>query len=213
MSLICLEGASAVGKTTTCREIEKSYNAYIIPEVNLLFERPKTESKTWYMERQVERWVIAQEKLKTYDVVVLDGDIFQPLCYNWCFDFKIFNQSIEFITEYYRNELLQRRIGFPDKYFYLYTDQENLRQRKENDVSRKRGNFNSHMSIVEPHQRYYISLNDLLPNYVQQIKAETIDNNLKVIMGDSSSTMVLDNSFSLTLLMELRNGYLIIEHI
>lgn len=59
MSLICLEGASAVGKTTTSNEIAKRTNTYIIPEVNLLFERPNEESKTWYLERQVERWMIA----------------------------------------------------------------------------------------------------------------------------------------------------------
>lgn len=41
MGIIAFEGASAVGKSTTCRELEKNYGAYIIPEVNLLFERPK----------------------------------------------------------------------------------------------------------------------------------------------------------------------------
>ena len=41
MGIIAFEGASAVGKSTTCRELEKNYGAYIIPEVNSLFERPK----------------------------------------------------------------------------------------------------------------------------------------------------------------------------
>jgi len=43
MAVICLEGASAVGKTTTCNAIARITNAYIISEVNLLFERPKHE--------------------------------------------------------------------------------------------------------------------------------------------------------------------------
>lgn len=38
MGIIAFEGASAVGKSTTCRELEKNYGAYIIPEVNSLFE-------------------------------------------------------------------------------------------------------------------------------------------------------------------------------
>ncbi|MEC2554936.1 chloramphenicol acetyltransferase, partial [Bacillus tropicus] len=46
MGIIAFEGASAVGKSTTCRELEKNYGAYIIPEVNLLFERPKNEHRT-----------------------------------------------------------------------------------------------------------------------------------------------------------------------
>ena len=41
MGIIAFEGASAVGKSTTRRELEKNYGAYIIPEVNSLFERPK----------------------------------------------------------------------------------------------------------------------------------------------------------------------------
>lgn len=111
MSLICLEGASAVGKTSTSNEIAKRTNASIIPEVNLLFERPKVESKTWYLERQIERWQIAQEKLKTYDTVVLDGDIFQPLSYNWCYDFNIYKQNLSFIAEFYQNEIKDNKLA------------------------------------------------------------------------------------------------------
>lgn len=62
MAIICLEGASAVGKTTTSHEFARMKNTYIVPEVNLLFERPKSETNTWYLERQVDRWQIAQEK-------------------------------------------------------------------------------------------------------------------------------------------------------
>ncbi len=35
------------------------------------------ESKAWYLERQIERLKIAQEKLEMFDTVILDGDIFQ----------------------------------------------------------------------------------------------------------------------------------------
>lgn len=53
MGIIAFEGASAVGKSTTCRELEKNYGAYIIPEVNSLFERPKNEHRTWYFENKL----------------------------------------------------------------------------------------------------------------------------------------------------------------
>lgn len=59
MGIIAFEGASAVGKSSTCRELENNYGAFIIPEVNFLFERPKNEHRTWYFEKQVERWNIA----------------------------------------------------------------------------------------------------------------------------------------------------------
>lgn len=200
MSLICLEGASAVGKTSTSNEIAKRANTYIIPEVNLLFVRPKVESKTWYLERQIERWKIAQEKLKTYDTVILDGDIFQSLSYNWCYDFNLYNQSLEFIAGFYRNEIKEGRIRFPEKYFYLYTDQENLKYRKENDITRKRGNFEKHLEIVEPHQRYYEALNLFIPDYVQLITAKSIQGNIISITdnfpsnpGSFDSVELLDN--------------------
>jgi hypothetical protein len=44
MPLICLEGASAVGKMTTAKEIAKAPGVYVIPGAILLFERPKVES-------------------------------------------------------------------------------------------------------------------------------------------------------------------------
>ncbi|MGF3103042.1 AAA family ATPase [Rossellomorea sp. DUT-2] len=188
MALICFEGASAVGKTTTANEIARKTNTYIIPEVNLLFKRPKNESKTWYLERQVERWHIAQEKLKEYDTVILDGDIFQPISYNWCFDFKLFNQNLDFIYDFYLKEIKAGRIKFPDKYFYLYTSKSNLKYRKENDVTRKRGNFEKHLEIVEPHRLYYEALNQFVPNYVQPMEAKNIERNIIVIIDNLPSS-------------------------
>ncbi|GGE59472.1 chloramphenicol acetyltransferase [Priestia taiwanensis] len=184
MPIICLEGASAVGKTTTCTTIANIGNTYVVPEVNLLFERPKNMSKTWYLERQVERWKIAKRKLCEYDFVILDGDIFQPLCYNWCFHFEIFNQSLTFLHEFYESEIKVGNILFPDKYFYLHTSTDNIRSRKENDQTRQRGNFEKHIRIIEPHQRYYEVLNQFVPHIVQLVEASNMEHNVKVIMDN-----------------------------
>lgn len=194
MTIVCLEGASAVGKTTTSNQIARITNAYIVPEVNLLFERPKCESKTWYLDRQVDRWQIAQEKQSEYDLVILDGDIFQPLNYNWCFDFKLFNQSLDFIYEFYRIVISEGKIKFPDKYFYLETSHSNLMQRKENDRTRKRRNFEKHLEILEPHQRYYEALNKFEPQFVQLIEANNIDENTRFIIENVPSSILYRNS-------------------
>ena len=193
MGIICLEGASAVGKTTTANAMAINTNTYVIPEVNLLFERPKFASNTWYLERQVERWQIAQEKLKEYDTVILDGDIFQPLSYNWCFDFKVFNQSLDMIFDFYLKEIVAGRLNFPDKYFYLYTDQENLKYRKENDHTRNRGMFEKHLKIVEPHQRYYESLNQFVPNYIHTIETTRTEVVLERINDNLPTFSVIEN--------------------
>ncbi|MBO1581680.1 chloramphenicol acetyltransferase [Bacillus sp. XF8] len=182
MAIICLEGPSAVGKTTTCQQLEKEYDAYIIPEVNLLFERPKNEHKTWYLERQVERWHIAVQQSKNYEFVVLDGDVFQPLSYNWCFHFEVFDQSLPFLEEFYKNSIRKREIGFPDQYFYLYTSECELRKRKGFDYTRKRRNFEKHIHITKPHKKYYQHLNNIIQEYCKLIEAKSVENNVKEIM-------------------------------
>lgn len=186
MPLICLEGASGVGKTTTAREITKrsGSSTFIIPEVNHLFERPQNEEKTWYFEKQIERFEMAKRKLKTYDTVILDGDIFQPLSYNWCFDFQIYNQSLDFIYNFYADAIKEGRIAFPDKYYYLFTERKNLISRKENDNKRKRRNFEKHLKIVEPHKRYYEALNQFTPGYVGFIEATFVNENVNAIFND-----------------------------
>jgi deoxyadenosine/deoxycytidine kinase len=82
MAIINIEGASAVGKTTTSNTLALRYNAYHIPEVNTWWKRPEPEYPEWFFERQLDRWRIAQEKLENHRFVVIDIDLFQPLWYN-----------------------------------------------------------------------------------------------------------------------------------
>lgn len=37
MPIICIEGTSAVGKSTTCRAFADKYDAYIVEETHFLF--------------------------------------------------------------------------------------------------------------------------------------------------------------------------------
>jgi thymidylate kinase len=199
MPLLCLEGASAVGKSTTCRELEQRYNAYIIHEVNVLFKRPENPSTYWYFERQVERWKLAQEKLKNYELVIYDGDIFQPLWYNWSYDFHIYGQTLEFISNFYLEQIQKRNIGFPDGYFLLYNDESELRRRKENDSTRGRGNFEKHLQFIEPQKRYFEIMNVYIPNFVHFIKADTVGQNVKSIFEKVSELPHTEENYSLKL--------------
>lgn len=116
MPIICFEGASAVGKTTTAENLEAKCGAFVVPEVNLLFERPEDASAEWYFERQVGRWSIAQEQSKTHRLVILDGDPFQPLWYAWANNFVGW-QSLDFMKSFYKAKIQNKTIGFPDLYF------------------------------------------------------------------------------------------------
>ncbi|PFN26982.1 chloramphenicol acetyltransferase [Bacillus cereus] len=177
MGIIAFEGASAVGKSTTCRELEKNYGAYIIPEVNSLFERPKNEHRTWYFEKQVERWNIAVQKSKQYELVILDGDIYQPL---------------SLIENFYKEKMINREIGFPDQYFYLYTNDEELRKRKVSDETKRRRNFEKHLHISKSFQRYYENLNTVTDGYCKLIEAKSVRNNELEIVRNSQNLNVCE---------------------
>lgn len=71
--IICFEGPSGIGKTTLAELLSNNYE--IVPEVNLLFERPQNESEYWYHERELERY---DRCLGSDKPSILDGDVFQP---------------------------------------------------------------------------------------------------------------------------------------
>lgn len=199
MTLICLEGPSAVGKTTTSKALADHYAAYIIPEVNQLFERPTPEPTYWYFERQVERWTIAQEKLKTHELVVFDGDPFQPLWYNWSYNFVDW-QPLEVLRDFYRQHIVAQTLGFPDAYIVLTINEIELRQRKDNDLTRKRSGFAKHLQIIEPQQRYFQAMNNIAPGFVHLIEARSVEDNLKNIIETLPSFSKLpEHPYSLTL--------------
>lgn len=177
MSIICFEGASAVGKTTTANRFKAKYGAFVVPEVNHLFNRPANESPVWYFERQVERWAMAQEHSKNYDLVILDGDPFQPLWYNWSYHFDGW-QGLEFIEQFYRLTIQNKTIGFPDLYFVFSIDEDELRKRKSADWSRQRRSFETHLKMIEPQRRYFHTMQVFSPDRVQFIEAKFIETNI-----------------------------------
>jgi hypothetical protein len=197
--LICLEGPSAVGKTTTSQKLAEQYGAYIIPEVNQLFDRPTPEPALWYFERQVERWSIAQEKFKTYELVVFDGDPFQPLWYNWSFNFVGW-QPLSVLRDFYRQQIITQRIGFPDQYILLCKNEIELRQQKENDLTRKRKSFEKHLQLIESQKHYFQALNTISPGIVYLIDTKSVEWNAQNIISHLSCiTKPSEHQYSLSL--------------
>lgn len=179
MTIIALEGPSGVGKSTTAAALEERHDAVRIPEVNELFEHPGGDAHGWYLDRQCERWRIATEHEEDRALVVLDGDPFQPLWYNWIA--RGLNRpdpfeeapSLDSIARFYRRAMERRVVGFPDRYVVLCADEERLRTRKENDATRRRGNFEYHLRFVAHHRRYFERLESLDAGRVTFVDAET----------------------------------------
>lgn len=188
-----------MGKTTTCKALAEQYAAYVVPEVNQLFERPRSESSHWYLQRQVERWAIAQEKLKTHELVVFDGDPFQPLWYNWAFNFVDWQPLAE-LRDFYRQQLTEQNIGFPDGYILLSAQATQLRKHKENDPTRSRSGFEKHLQMIEPQQRYFQAMNQIALGFIYQLEVTSIADNLKAIISTLPTFPKLpEHPYSLTL--------------
>jgi hypothetical protein len=188
MTLICLEGASSIGKSTTSKYMHKKYDAYVVEEVNKLFKRPNPEPATWYFDRQVERWSIASSQDSS--LVIFDGDPFQPLWYNWCYNFEGW-QSLDFLNEYYRNHIKEGNIGFPVKYYILHISDEELRVRRDHDPLLKRRNFEKHIKFIEPQTRYFEYVSSLKSNLVSFIEAKSVFNNTENIIRGLGSSVVM----------------------
>lgn len=174
MPIICFEGASAVGKTALSRYLSENFGAYVIPEVNLLFQRTPDEPKFWYFEKQIERWQLADRASSAYEIVILDGDPFQPVWYNWAYDFD-FGEPFEEITDFYRRELAAGKIAFPDRYFILSVKTGELRKRKTNDAKRTRKNFDRHLRFIQPQRAYFSFIKSINSNSVEFIENEEIE--------------------------------------
>ena len=174
MPVLCFEGPSAVGKSTTARAMDAS----VVPEANLLFRRPATEAPTWYLDRQVDRWALATNA--TPGLVVLDGDPLQPLWYNWAFDYVGW-QSLDELDAFYRPRIARGEIGFPDLYVLFQASDETLRTRKEGDPHARRRSFEAHLRFVRPQRRYFEAMQDFSPERVCVLDAVTVEENVRAI--------------------------------
>jgi thymidylate kinase len=184
--IVCFEGPSAVGKTTTAAALADAAGAAVVPEVNLLFDRPPDEPSSWYFERQVDRWALASAEARRRSLVVLDGDPFQPLWYNWSYDFVGW-QGLDFLERFYRPRILAGQIDFPDLYFLFGASPEALRSRKENDPARLRRGFEHHLRFVEPQRRYFEAMRDFAPERVRFHEAREIEETVRVVSAAAKS--------------------------
>ena len=178
--ITCLEGPSAVGKTTTCSALAEQMDAYNVPEVNALFVRPPDAPTNWYLERQVERWEIARKHSINDRLVILDGDVFQPLWYNWAYQFASY-QDLDALSEFFRPQIEAGLLRFPDCYVCLFAHESELKQRKEADQTRTRRNFESHLRLMQVQSRYFDAMSRLAPDMVHLVEAESVEANLQSI--------------------------------
>jgi hypothetical protein len=169
-AIICLEGASAAGKTTLSHAIAAHAGAAVIAEVWALFERPSPEPAMWYLERQVERWRFAAESAGTDGLSILDGDPFQPLWDGWAYGF-IEPHTLGTVVSFYRDAIAAGDLAFPHRYIFLAVSEPELRARKQADTSRSRRNFAKHVTLLRHQPRYFATMNAISPGLAYVLDA------------------------------------------
>lgn len=147
---IIFEGASGIGKTTLCKEFKHIYK--VILEVNKLFERTDYSDEQWYLNKQIERFKLGNASKKT---VIFDGDIFQPVWYNWIFNKEKEHSPLIDTLAFYEEKVRIQDILFPDLYIVFFCSQQVLRKRKESDTNRQRRNFEKHLLFINPQISYF----------------------------------------------------------
>ncbi|MEM6297614.1 MAG: chloramphenicol acetyltransferase [Bacteroidota bacterium] len=169
--IICFEGPSGIGKTTMSNLLSERYAA--VPEVNLLFERSENEPKYWYYEKQLERYELCTSSGKSS---ILDGDIFQPIWYNWVCGYPSNFVGKEETHAFYAEKIKADKIKFPDLYVIFNVEEKELRARKERDKTRRRRNFEKHLKIIEPLKSYYRFLDKETPIEMRFIYFDSLEN-------------------------------------
>ena len=169
--IICVEGPCAVGKTTLAAALARSAGVSMIEEVS---GPPPigVPQELWFVGKHVETWRHAARLAARDPLVVLDGDPFKGLWYDWVFAPDP-RTAVAKAAELYMVELHHGALGVPDLYVALNATEEQLRKRRMGDVTRSRRSFEKHLRLVRPLQRYFTELATIVPAHV--LRLETAD--------------------------------------
>ena len=165
--VICLEGPSAVGKTTLAVALADTAGAGTVKEVTGAAP-PGADPKTWFIVEHVEHWARARRLARSRPLVVLDGDPFKALWYDRVFSADPAT-AVASAAERYAAELASGALGLPDLWIALDATEDELRARREGDTSRTRRNFDRHLRLVEPLRRYFAELAAAAPGRVVRL--------------------------------------------
>jgi hypothetical protein len=176
---ICIEGPSAVGKSTLCRALSERNGWLLRDEIVIepLAGLTPEETAIYYLEREVERWNSTGVEVNRR-TLILDTDPMKPLWFNWSQDYRDC-MPLEELEAFYRGKVECGEIGFADCYIVLDANAHQLRERKESDPFRARDNFEWISSANEHRRLYYRQLHAMLADRVIFIEAEERETTLK----------------------------------
>ena len=160
--IVCVEGPSAVGKTTLAAALAREAGACVVPELDAAGAPPAARSAAWFVAREAARWRRAVAHAAAAPLVVVDGDPFKGLWYNWVFAADGW-PGVDALAPLYRAHVARGALAFPDLYVVLRAGEAALRARRAGDPTRTRRSFETNLRLVAPQRRYFTALRALAP--------------------------------------------------
>jgi hypothetical protein len=170
--VVCLEGPSAVGKTTLAAALARAYGVPVIPE--LAGGTPPTDPRAraaWFLSRHVRRWAAARSAARRAPFAVLDGDPLKGLWYAWATGGAEW-AGIDVVAPPHRGVVAAGALGFPSLYVLLQASEATLRARRAGDPTRARRHFDANLRLVAPQRRYFEALGAAAPGRVAIVDTE-----------------------------------------
>ena len=169
--IVCIEGPSAVGKSTLTATLAAATGAAAVPELDAGAAPPVAESAAWFVDHHASLWRRARALAADAPLVVLDGDPFKGLWYNWIYAADGW-PGVDVVAPLYRARIREGLLAFPDLYVALEANEATLRARRSGDATRRRRGFEKHLALVEPMRRWFAALAGHAPGLVLRLETE-----------------------------------------
>jgi hypothetical protein len=167
--IVVVEGISASGKTTWCREHAAGFT---VAETGPRDDAPDatlnaTAAARFWVEQGERRWQAACAIKRSQGVAVCDTD---PIKLHYIWSLWQIGVAVERVWQAElvatRDAIADCRIGFADAYLVKPIDPRRARQQRDADPTRSRRNFELHVKLLEPLMTWYRALEAVLPGAV-----------------------------------------------
>jgi thymidylate kinase len=163
--ILALEGPPAVGKTTLSRALAEQFGAMVIPELDASGAPSPRDAEPWFTDRHAAAWQQAERDAAQAPLVVMDGDPWKGLWYNWLHADEGW-PGIDVVAPLCAAAIDHGRLALPDLWIILDADVDTLRARRAGDPTRRRRNHDRHLTRLPMFSRYMHALAAIAPSRV-----------------------------------------------